>query len=169
MWTSPRSHVSIFTPPPCKKNQWVTPSQGDNDLHNTLVQFRLWWCRWVITFIRVPWPKIRLCKHVWMECFDFKVFTRVSWCFMTIFAPLTHVFRCAVCKPWRYTWKLVDTPKSWHTVCLIFGRGPAIEVCGHWSDWGYFVDFLANWGWKLQGVWTHNLRSLFSQVPPTFP
>jgi len=40
---------------------------------------------------------------------------------MIKFAPLTHVLWCATCKQGRYTWRRVDTPESWHTVCLIFG------------------------------------------------
>jgi len=50
------------------------------------------------------------------------VFTSVLWQFMTKFPPLTYVFRCATYKQGWYTRKRVDTPESWHTVCLIFGR-----------------------------------------------
>jgi len=38
--------------------------------------------------------KVRLCKHVWMEYNDFKMFTRVLWRFTMKFAPLSRVFRC---------------------------------------------------------------------------
>jgi len=57
-----------------------------------------------------------------MDYNDFKVFTPVLWWFATKFAPLACVFRCALCKQGRYTRKKVDTPESWHSVCLIFGR-----------------------------------------------
>jgi len=67
-------------------------------------------------------PKIRLCMRVLMEYYDFKVFTRVLWQFMTKFAALTDVCRCAMCKQGWYTWKQLDTSESWHTLCLIFGR-----------------------------------------------
>jgi len=57
-------------------------------------------------------PKMALWKHVWMEYCDFKVFARVLWQFMTKFAPLAFVFRCAMCKQGWYNWKRVDTPES---------------------------------------------------------
>jgi len=41
---------------------------------------------------------------------------------MTKFAPLTCAFWCLTCKQGRYSWKRVDTPENWHSVCLIFGR-----------------------------------------------
>jgi len=56
-----------------------------------------------------------------MEYYDFKVFTHVLWQFTTKFAPLTCVFRCATFEQGRYILKRVQTPESWHTVCLIFG------------------------------------------------
>jgi len=69
-----------------------------------------------------PLPKVRLCKQVWMEYYNFKVITPVLWQFMMKmmkFAPLTLVLWCAKCKQGQYTWKRVDAPESWHTVCLI--------------------------------------------------
>jgi len=76
-------------------------------------------------------PKIRLCKHVWMESYDFKVLTYLLWKFMTKFAPLTFVVWCATYKQGWYTWKRVDTPKSRHAVCLIFGGGYTLKTPNH--------------------------------------
>jgi len=68
------------------------------------------------------WQKKRLCKLVWMEYYDFNVFTRILCRFTTKFPPLTYVFRWPTCKQGRYTWRLVDTPDGWHTVCHIISR-----------------------------------------------
>jgi len=58
-----------------------------------------------------------------MEYYDFKVFTQVLWGFKTKICTIgtyilvvPRVNRGKKCITW------VDTPKSWHKVCLIFGR-----------------------------------------------
>jgi len=50
------------------------------------------------------------------------VFSRVLWRFTTKFAPLAHVFRCATVNRGETGKTGVDTPESWHSVCLTFGR-----------------------------------------------
>jgi len=42
--------------------------------------------------IAVSWPKIRLCKYIRTEYYDFKMFTRIFWQFAMKFAPLTGLF-----------------------------------------------------------------------------
>jgi len=63
-----------------------------------------------------------------MECYDFKVFSRVLRRFTTKFAPLAHTFWCAKCKQIETGKPRVDTPESWHTVCLIFGRNMTLTL-----------------------------------------
>jgi len=53
-----------------------------------------------------------------MEHYDIKVFTGVLCWFTTKFAPLKRVYWSATCKQGQYTRKRLDTPESWHAVCL---------------------------------------------------
>jgi len=67
-----------------------------------------------------------------------KVFTHVLRRFMTKFALLARVYRCASCNRDETGKMRVDTPESGHTVCLIFGRDKLNmiprKLCPNWMD-----------------------------------
>jgi len=79
----------------------------------------------------ISWSKIWLCKHIWMEHYDLKVFTCVLWQFTTKFATLTRVFGFAMCKQGQYTWNRVDTPENWHTILFLVGLGNPLSGKHH--------------------------------------
>jgi len=57
-----------------------------------------------------------------MEYYDFKVLTHVYgslWQNLHVYTGVPHVNRDETGKAGEYTWQQVDTPESWHTVCLI--------------------------------------------------
>jgi len=56
-----------------------------------------------------------------MEYYDFKVFTRVKWRFTSKSLPFARVNRGKTGEV------RVDTPESWHTVCLFFGMDAIAE------------------------------------------
>jgi len=61
-----------------------------------------------------------------------------------------------------YIWQRVDTPESWHTVCLIFGSDGS-EYHGSCSS--NFVDSLGNQRFdsaKIPGFWHYQTNKLDS-------